>query len=105
MWELDDCEVKNKIGAFARRPAIVTWSGQAERDMAATRGVTKLGVLEGLIEHLSCGYAVNADYMKNGDLAYIFDCFVGPRRLYVKVKFISLGSGERMHVFSAHVNR
>jgi hypothetical protein len=46
-----------------------------------------------------------ADYMKNGDLAFIFDCFVGIGRLYVKVKMITVGTEERMFVFSAHKHK
>lgn len=105
MWEMDDDQVKAKICDFAKRPAAVLWSGRAERDIANTRGVTKQGIFDGIIEHLSCGYAVQADYMDNGDVAYIFHCYVGPGRLYVKLKFVFIESEERMNIFSAHLNR
>jgi hypothetical protein len=105
VWLLNDPVVKQKIAQFARRPELVAWSGSAERDIANTRGVTKAGVLEGILDHLSCDFAINADHMDNGDLALILDCFVGPGRLYVKVKFIALGAEERMFVFSAHKDR
>ncbi len=105
MWELNDQEVKGKIALWAKDAGRVAWSQTAERDIASTAGVTKQGVLEGLLDHLACGYVVEADHMKNQDLAYIFHCFVGAGRLYVKLKFIQLGAEERMFVFSAHVER
>jgi hypothetical protein len=105
VWELDDPEVKEKIAYFARRPDLVVWSRSAERDIANTPGVTHTGVLDGILDHLECGYRVDAGHMKNGDLAFILHCFVGPGCLYVKVKFIFLGSEERMRVFAAHENR
>ena len=105
MWDLDDHQVKEKIAHLARRPDLVVWSRSAERDIAGIAGVTHAGVLDGVLDHLDCGYKVEADYMENGDLAYIFHCFVGPGRLYVKVKFIVLGVEERMNVFSAHLDR
>ena len=80
---------KGKDCRSARKDAVrVAWSRQAEREMGNAAGVTKQGVLEGLVEHLSCGYVVEADHMQNGDLAYIFRCFVGAGRLCVKVKFV-----------------
>lgn len=105
MWEIIDLEVKRKIAAFAERPELVVWSGTAERDIAAIAGATRLAVLDAVLDHLASGYAVDADYMKNGDLAYIFRSFVGERRLYIKVKFIFLGTQERMKVFAAHPDR
>jgi hypothetical protein len=102
VWQMDDPEVKEKIAHFASLPELVVWSRKAERDIAGIAGITSAGVLEGILDHIACGYAVEADHMENGDLAYIFHCFVGPGRLYVKVKFIALGTGERMRVFSAH---
>jgi len=105
VWELEDRETKEKIAHCAKKPIDVKWSRQAERDMGNTSGVTKRGVLDGLLDHLSCGYVVEADFMENGDLAYIFRCFVGHERLYVKLKFIQLGQEERMYVFSAHEDR
>ena len=105
VWELDDAGVKQRIADFASRPRLVTWSATAERDMASIPGMTKAGVLEALLEHLACGYVVHADYMRNGDLAYIFNCFVGRRRRYIKLKFWGVAGQERMYVFSAHPNR
>jgi hypothetical protein len=105
VWEIQDPEVRRRIERFARRADLVRWAGSAERDIANTRGVTKAGVLEGILDHLSCGFPFHGDHMKNGDLAYIFDCFVGPGRLYVKVKFIFLSAEELMSVFSAHKDR
>jgi hypothetical protein len=80
----------------------VVWSRSAEHDIADTVGMTRLGVLAAITDHLECGYIVHADYMKNGDLAYIIPCLVDPRWFYVKVKFIVQETGERMKVFSAH---
>ena len=105
MWELIDARVREKIARFASDPTQVTWSGSAERDMGSTPGMTKAGVLEGIMDQLSSGYVVHADYMKNGDVAYIFDCFVGDYRRYVKVKFWMIEDQERVHVFSAHSHR
>ncbi len=105
MWELTDARVKEKIAQFAANPSLVTWSGKAERDIASTAGMTKAGVLEAILDHLACGYVVHAAYMKNGDLAYIFDCFVTAHRRYIKVKFWMMAAEERMHVFSAHAHR
>jgi hypothetical protein len=105
VWELDDPQVKGKIQRFARDPELVYWSGTAERDLAGTSGATKAGVLDGILDHISCGFPIMADYMKNGDLAFIFDCFVGIGRLYVKVKMITVGTEERMFVFSAHKHK
>jgi hypothetical protein len=105
VWEVIDGAVKEKISRFAERPDLVIWTHSAERDIANTADVTKQGVLDGLAEHLCYGYKVEADYMQNGDLAYIFNCFIGLGRLYVKVKFVLLGAEERMCVFSAHPNR
>lgn len=76
-----------------------------DRDIASTPGVTHIGVLEGILDHLECGYKVEADHMDSGEIAYIFHCFVGPGRLYVKVKFVTWGFEERMRVFAAHKNR
>jgi hypothetical protein len=105
VWDIIDPDVKRAIERFASRAELVHWSGSAERDIANTRGVTKAGVLEGILDHLSCGYAFHGDFMANGDLAYIFQCFVGPGRLYVKVKFIASSAEEVMYVFSAHKDR
>lgn len=105
MWELTDAEIKEKIASFARAPHLVTWSGSAERDVASIPGATTASVLEAILDHLKCCYPVFADYMRNGDLAYIFRCFVGSRRLYIKVKFVFLGGQESMRVFSAHLDR
>ena len=105
MWELNDCGVKDKIASYARSPEVVAWSRSAERDIGSTAGATKFGVLEAVLDHLSCGYVVYADHMTNGDEAFIVRCFLGRNRFYVKVKFIVLGSQERMYVFSAHRDR
>jgi hypothetical protein len=104
VWELDDAAVKQRMVYFASRAHLVTWSGTAERDIASTCRMSKAGVLEALLEHLACGYVVHADYMRNGDLAYIFICFVGSHRRYIKLKFWVLDDQERMHIFSAHPN-
>ena len=104
VWEAKLDEISN-IRASASTPARVTWSKSAERDIASNVGTTKAGVLEGLLDHLESGYVVFCHHMDNGDVAFIFNCFVGPRRLYVKLKFIQWTDGERMHVFSAHPNR
>lgn len=105
MWELEDREVKEKIARFARRPDLVVWSRSAERDIASTQGVTRLGVLDGIVDHFECGYKVYSDHMKNGDLAHILHCFVDPGRLYVKLKFVIFGLEERMYIFAAHKDR
>ena len=105
MWELDDVEVKEKIVAFASNPEVVTWSGTADREIGSVPGATRLAVLEGILDHLACGYIVHGDFMKNGDLAYIFECFAAERFFYVKVKFVGVGTEERMRIFSAHLNR
>ncbi len=105
MWELSDPELKAKIASFAGRPDLVTWSRSADRDIGSTAGATRLGVLEAILDHLACEYVVHADYMENGDLAYIFRCFLGARSFYLKVKFVFPGAEERMHVFSAHFDR
>ena len=105
MWDLGDAEVKDKIGSFAGTPHRVTWSRTAERDIASSGGMTKAGVLEGILDHLSCDYVVHVDLMQNGDTAYIFNCFVERNRRYVKVKFWMFGDEERMHIMSAHPNR
>ena len=105
VWELLDGEIKEKIRCFASDSSLVTWTRSAEQDMASTRGMTRAAVLDGMIDHLSCGYAVYADLMENGDTAYILDCFVGGHRRYVKLKFVLWPDGERMHVFSAHAHR
>jgi len=102
MWEVIDAEVRAKLAAFAARPELVVWSRSAEHDIADTAGITRFGVLAAILEHLECGYVVHADYMKNGDLAYIIPCLADPRWLYVKVKFIFQERDERMKVFSAH---
>jgi hypothetical protein len=105
VWELDDPKIKDKIQRFARDPELVRWSGTAERDLAGTSGATKAGVLDRISDHISCGFPIMADHMKNGVLAFIYDCFVGIGRLYVKVKMITLGAEERMFVFSAHKHK
>ena len=105
MWEMQDPEFRRKIAYFASDPHLVTWSRSAESDMASTAGMTKGAVLEAIIDHIACGYVIHADYMKNGDLAHIFNSFVGRHRRYIKVKFWILGNEERMHVFSAHADR
>lgn len=105
MWELIDTEVKNKIASFAANPELISWSGSAQRDMASVAGATAVGVLEALVDHLACGFVVYADHMKNGDLAYIVICYLGARRFYVKAKFVILDDEERMHIFSAHLDR
>jgi hypothetical protein len=105
VWEENDPEVRKKIAWFAEKPELVVWSGSAERDIANTRGVTKAGVLEGILDHCSCGFIINGDHMKNGDTAFILDCFVGLGHLYVKVKFIVLDAEECMKVFAAHQHK
>jgi hypothetical protein len=105
VWELNDPEVKRKIERFARQAEFVRWSGSAQCDIANTSGATSAGVLAGILDHLSCDFPVFADHMKNGDVAFILHCFVGPGRLYVKTKLITLGAEELMLVFSAHKNR
>ena len=102
MWVLEDAAVKAKLLAFASCPSLVTWTRRAERDMGCTPGLTKRGVLDGLFEHITCNRVVHEDVLQNGDEAFIFDCYVGRRSRYVKVKFITLGDAERMHVISAH---
>jgi hypothetical protein len=102
VWDVIDAEVIAKLAKFAARPELVVWSRSAEHDIADTSGMTSLGVLAAMKDHLECGYVVRADFMKNGDLAYIIPCLVDPRWLYVKVKFIFQEPGERMKVFSAH---
>ena len=105
MWRIYDREIREKIARFASNPGLVVWSRSAERDIASMAGVTSTAVLEGILEHLACDYVVEADHMENGDLAYIFRCFVGPGRLYVKLKFVEFDYGERMRVFSTHIDR
>jgi len=107
VWEITDPAIKRTIKGFAERSHLVRWSGYAERDIASTRGVTKQAVLDGILEHLACDYSVHADHMSNGDLAYIFHCFVVLGRLYVKLKFITLvpDAEEVMNIFSAHKDR
>jgi hypothetical protein len=105
VWEVNDPAIREKIARFACTPELVTWSQSAERDMASTAEMTKGAVLDALVDHLSCGYVVHADYMRNGDVAYIFQCFVGRYQRYVKLKFWTPVDKERMHVFSAHPNR
>jgi len=105
VWEMQDPEVRQKIAHFASSPHLVTWSRSAERDMASVAGMTKGAVLEAIVDHITCGYIFHAEYMKNGDLAHIFNCFVGRHRRYIKVKFWILANEERMHVFSAHPER
>lgn len=105
MWELNDPEIRDKIANFAKARELVVWSLSAERDIGKLAGITHLAILEGLVDHIVCGYSIEADYMRNGDLAYIFRCFVGRGRLYVKLKFVQIGADERMHIFSAHPDR
>jgi hypothetical protein len=105
VWDIDEPAVNEKIAFFAGNSKAVTWSGTAERDIASTSRATKTGVLEAITDHLRCGYVLHGEYMKNGDLAYIMRCFLGPRRFYVKLKFVQLGDEERMHIFSAHPDR
>jgi hypothetical protein len=102
VWDVIDAEVIAKLAAFAARPELVVWSRSAEHDISDTSGITRLGVLAAIKDHLECGYVVHADYMENKDLAYIIRCLVDPRWFYVKVRFIFLETGERMKVFSAH---
>ena len=105
VWELIDTTDRNKIASFAANRELITWSGTAQRDIASVAGATAVGVLEALVDHLACGFIIHDDHMKNGDLAYIVSCYVGSRRFYVKAKFIFLGGQERMHIFSAHLDR
>lgn len=105
MWEVQDAAEKDKVAAFARQSGLVTVSGRAERDLGQAQGISKAGILEAIVDHISCGYVVYGDQMRNGDLAYIFKCFVGRHRWYIKLKFTDFGQGERMHVFSAHADR
>lgn len=102
MWDVIDNEVIAKLTSFAANPVLVVWSSRAERDIANAGGVTRLGILAAMSDHLECNYVVHGDYMQNGDLAYILRCFVDSRRFYVKAKFIFRDSGERMKIFSAH---
>jgi hypothetical protein len=102
VWDLTDAGVIAKLAAFAAKPELVVWSRSAEHDIADTPGMSRLGVLLAIEDHLECGYIVRADYMKNGDLAYIIPCLVDRRWFYIKVKFIFENAGERMKVFSAH---
>jgi hypothetical protein len=105
VWDVDDPTVKKKIGLFAGTPDAVTWSGSAERDIASTARASRLGILEAIVDHLQCGYVVQGEHMRNGDLAFILRCFLGSRRFYVKLKFVEIDGTERMHVFSAHLDR
>jgi hypothetical protein len=99
---VSDGDVLAKIAKFAANPDLVVWSRGAEHDIADSAGITRLGILAAILDHLGCGYIVHADYMKNEDLAYILPCLVGSRWFYIKVKFIFQETGERMKVFSAH---
>ena len=102
MWDVTDVEIRAKIARFAASPELVVWSRSAEHEIADSAGMTRLGVLAAILDHVECGYVVHGDYMKNGDLAYIVPCLVDSRWFYVKVKFIFYETGERMKVFSAH---
>ena len=105
MWELNDPAVKEKLLYFARRPHLVTWSRSAEQAIASAARLTSLGVLEAIIDHLNCGYTVECDHMRNGDLAYIFRCYVGRKEFYVKAKFVEFVGEESLRIFSAHPDR
>jgi hypothetical protein len=102
MWDVNDAKVRAKLSQFAANPGLVVWSRRAERDIANAARVTRLGVLEAMLDHLESGYVVRGDFMKNGDLAYILPCFVDSRRFYIKAKFIFQDADERMNIFSAH---
>jgi len=105
VWELDDLGLKLKIADFACKPDLVKWSQTAERDIACDSEMTRIGVLEAVIDHIGNGYVINCDFMKNGDLAYILNCFVGRHRRYIKLRFAMFGDIEHMYIFSAHPNR
>jgi hypothetical protein len=102
VWDVIDVEVLAKVASFAANPDLVVWSRSTEHDIADSAGMTRVGVLAAILDHLECGYIVHADYMKNGDLAFILPCLVDSRWFYIKVKFIFQETGERMKVFSAH---
>ena len=68
--------------------------------------VTKTALLDAVHSHVERGRLVNADYMDNGDLAYILtDCSLEEVGLYVKLKFQGEADRERMFVLSAHPPR
>lgn len=110
MWELSnenelDKKIKEKICQFCRKPEFVLIRRTAERDMALIP-ITKAALLESVHCHVQHGRSVQADYMDNGDLAYILaECKAEQKPLYVKVKFGGQGSDERMYVVSAHPPR
>lgn len=110
MRELDDKNdldraIKEKIGGFCGKTGSVFMTRTAERDSALI-GITKLGILEGLLCHIQEKRTIYSDFMDNGDSAWIVkDCVIEQVRLYVKLKFAASTSGERMIIISAHPDR
>lgn len=110
MRELDDrsapdVSVKKKICRFCESPAEVVITRTAERD-SALLGITKLGILEGVLCHIQGARTVYADFMDNRDLAFILkDCAVEQTALYVKLKFSQSKERELMVIISSHPDR
>jgi hypothetical protein len=100
-----DKSAKLRICEFCSEPSTVIVTRTAERD-SALEGVTKAGVLESVRSHVQTGKPIHAEYMDNGDLAYILrECAIEKIILYVKLKFSKTDGEERMVVISAHPNR
>ena len=109
LWELDDDNsldacIKKKICEFCLKPKSVLLTRTAERDMAVVP-VSKSELLEGVRCYVQNRGLVNADYMDNGDLAFIVQYSIKDQEMYVKVKFSGEGHEEEMYVISAHPPR